>query len=215
MPEVPISDLRPVCDPSVYTFGNTAEITPYAGLIGQDRALDATRFGLSIESKGFNICVSGESGTGRETAISDYLEDFATTRPPAFDWCYVYNFGDPYRPRALRLPPGKGREFAEMMAAMVKDARDRIPRTFESDDFANRRDEITSAVGRHREQLFSQLSSQARAAGFLLQGNAGGFFLVPLGTDGQPMDDQAFSALPEERRKQILQEREEMMDQLR
>ncbi len=214
MPEVPLNDLRPGCSPSVYQFASTAEVTPYLGLIGQDRAIDAIKFGLSIDSKGFNICVSGEPGTGRTTAIADYLESFAKTRPVPDEWCYVFNFAEPHRPRALRLPPGKGREFPLLMEAMINEAKDRVPRTFESDDFVSRRDEILGSVQRHRDVLFAQLAEQAKAAGFLLQGNAQGFFLVPL-TNGQPMDDQAFAALTQEDRTAILERREHMMEQLR
>jgi lon-related putative ATP-dependent protease len=215
VPEVSFNDLRPVCDPGVYNFTHTGELSPYLGLIGQDRALDAIKFGLSIESKGFNICVSGEPGTGRGTAIADYLEDFAKTRAVPDDWCYVYNFAEPYRPRALRLPPSKGGQLASQMAAMLHDARERVPRTFESDDFATRRDQIMGSVQRHRDQTFNQLADQTRAAGFLLQGNAGGFFLVPLAPSGQAMDDQSFAALSPEERKSILEKRDQMMDQLR
>jgi lon-related putative ATP-dependent protease len=214
LPEVPLSELRPACDPSVFAFQTTAEVEPHVGLIGQDRAVEAIKFGLAIDSRGFNICVAGEPGTGRTTAVREYLETFAATRPPPDEWCYVNNFSDPHRPRALRLPPGRGRALMNAMQAMVSDARERIPRTFQSDDFVNRRDEIVASVQRHHEQVFSRLADQARREGFLLQGNPSGFFLVPLAGD-RPMDDQAFSALNEEQRAAILERRERLMEQLR
>jgi hypothetical protein len=184
------------------------------GLIGQERALDALKFGLTIESKGFNICVSGEPGTGRTTATLEYLATIAKNKPPPDEWCYVNNFADPHRPRALRLPPGKGRIFAHAMEMMITEARTRIPRTFESDDFVKRRDEIVSSVSQHHELVFTQLASQARQEGFLLQGSPQGFFLVPMAGD-KPMDDQAFAALSQEEQKAILARREQLMVQLR
>jgi lon-related putative ATP-dependent protease len=214
VPEVPVSELRPACDPSGFSFETTAEVEPYVGLIGQDRAIDALKFGLAISSPGFNIVVSGEPGTGRATAIRAYLEAISGTRPPPDEWLYVNNFLDPYRPRALRLPPGKGSAFAKSMAAMISEARAVIPRTFSSDDYVNRRDQIITSVQRQREELFAGLSEQARAAGFLLQGNPQGFFLVPLVND-KPMDDETFSSMPQEQRSALLTRRDELMERLK
>jgi lon-related putative ATP-dependent protease len=214
VPEVPIEKLRPACDPDSFSFQTTADIEPHVGLIGQDRAIEAIKFGISIESQGFNIVVSGEPGTGRTTAIRQYLEAVAGTRPPPDEWLYVNNFADPYRPKALRLPPGRGRAFQNAMTDMIGEAHELIPRTFSSDDFTARRDQIITSVQRQRQELFAQLTNQAREAGFQLQGNPQGFFLIPL-KEGQPMDDQSFSALSQEERAGILKKRDELMAQLR
>jgi predicted ATP-dependent protease len=212
--EVPVSELRPACDPSTFTFETTAEVEPHIGLIGQDRAVDAIKFGLSFESRGYNVVVAGEPGTGRATAIREYLQEYARGKPPPDEWCYVNNFADPHQPRAIRLPPGKGRAFQDAMRAVINEARERIPRTFESEDYVNRRDEILSSVQRHHEQVFSRLAETARENGFLLQGNPAGFFLVPL-IHGQPMDDQSFAALSPQAREETLRRRDELMDGLR
>ncbi len=210
MSEVPISELRPVCDPDKFSFNTTADIEPYIGLIGQDRAIEAIKFGLSIESRGFNVCVSGEPGTGRTTAIREYLETFARGKPPSNEFCYVNNFNETHEPHAIELPPGKGRAFAYAMELMIGEARQRIPQTFSSDDFVNRRDAIVASVQRHREEVFTELAERTRKSGFLLQGNPAGYFLVPLAGD-QPIDDQALAALPAERREQIMAQRDVLM----
>ncbi len=214
MLEVSPQDLRPRCDTSAFPFDTTAELEPHVGLVGQDRAVDAIKFGLAIESRGFNIIVSGEAGTGRTTATREYLEEFAQTKPPPDEWCYVNNFGDPYRPRALRLPPGKGRALKDAMTAAVEAAKQRIPQTFHAEDYTARRDAIVDAVQREREAVFTRLAQHAREASFLLQGNPSGFFLVPLAGD-QPLSDQDFGALPQEERDALLNRREQVMDELR
>jgi lon-related putative ATP-dependent protease len=211
---VPLSELRPRCDPSRFNFETTAEVEPYVGLIGQGRAVSAIRFGLSIESAGFNVCVSGQPGTGRTTAIREYIEEFARGKQPPDEWAYVNNFSDSHRPVALRLPPGKGRAFCDAMRGMLAEARDRIPRTFESDDFVSRGESIVTSVQRRREAVFAQMAEQARRAGFLLQGNPAGFFLIPLAED-RPMDDQTFATLGQEERESIMRSRDEVMEQLR
>ncbi len=214
MSVVPISELRPKIDPAVFDFETTAEVEPHGGLIGQDRAAAAIKFGLAIEASGFNICVTGEPGTGRTSAIREYLETFAKAKPPSNEFCYVNNFAEPHEPRAIELPPGKGRAFAYAMELMINEAKRIIPQTFESDDFVNRRDEIVGSVQHHRETAFARLAERARDAGFLLQGNPAGFFLVPLVGD-KPMDDQAFAALGEEQREQIITKRDQLMEELR
>ncbi|MGE0057931.1 MAG: AAA family ATPase [Dehalococcoidia bacterium] len=214
MRELSPTELRRVCDPATLSFDSTAELEPYVGLIGQDRAMEAIGLGLAIESDGFNICVSGEAGTGRSTAVREYLEQFAQQKAPPSDWCYVYNFSDAYMPRAIQLAPGKGRELKTAMADMLGQARTRIPSTFQSDDFVKRRDEIIHIAQRHHESAFSELAVRARNAGFALQGNPAGFFLVPMMGD-QPLDDQAFAALPPEQREMLLKTRDALMEDLR
>jgi hypothetical protein len=212
--EVALSDLRPACDPSSFPFETTADVQPHFGLIGQDRAIEALKFGLSIESKGFNVVVSGEPGTGRTTAIREYLQQVSAGKAPPDEWLYVNNFADPHQPRAIRMPPGKGREFQRQMADMINEARDLIPRTFESDDYVERRAQVVGSVERQRAALFTDLAERARRAGFQLQGNPSGFFLVPLAGD-QPMDDQSFMALTQAQRDELLRRRDELMEQLR
>ena len=124
------------------------------------------------------------------------------------------NFTDPHQPRAIRLPPGKGRQFQKQIADMIHEARDVVPRTFESDDYVARRAQIVGSVERQRAALFTDLAERSRRAGFQLQGNPSGFFLVPLAGE-QPMDDQAFMALSQEQRDDLLRRRDELMEQLR
>ena len=214
MSKVPLSELRPRVDPASFSFETTAEVPPHVGLIGQDRAIEAIKFGLAIESRGFNICVAGEPGTGRTTAIREYLELHSMGKPPSSEFLYVNNFQEPHEPRALSCPPARGSSSPTRWAAMIEEAKTRIPQAFASEDFVNRRDEIIGAVQRQRDGVFSALAEQARQEGFSLQGNQTGFFLVPLAGD-QPMDEQAFAALPEEQRQELTKRRDELMEELR
>lgn len=211
---VPLSELRPRVVPASLGFETTAEVAPHIGLIGQERAIEAIRFGLAIHSKGFNICVAGEPGTGRTTAIREYLELHAAGKPPSSEWVYVNNFLEPHEPRVIELPAGKGNDFAQAMRFLVEEAKVSVVQAFESEDFISRRDDVIATVQKRREQVFSSLAARARQGGFSLQGNQSGFFLVPLAGE-QPMDDQAFAALPPEQRDDLIRRRDQLMDQLR
>ena len=57
----------------------TEKLTPLKEIIGQDRAVKELKFGLNIEDNGFNIFVSGYSGTGRMTGVKKFVEELALT----------------------------------------------------------------------------------------------------------------------------------------
>src|SRR5215471_16087575 len=116
--EVPAEALRWSCDPSLLPFTCTAEMTPLEDFIGQERAIRAIEFGLGVNKPGFNIFVTGLTGTGKTTIIKAFLKKMTSQpRPMEFDlrapedWCYVYNFVDPDRPQALKIPRGWGKMF--------------------------------------------------------------------------------------------------------
>src|SRR3989344_1101707 len=84
-------------------FQTTAELEELADIIGQPRALDAVRFGTGIRREGYNIFVLGSPGMGKHTFVRAYLEQRAVGEPAPSDWCYINNFEQPHKPRALRL----------------------------------------------------------------------------------------------------------------
>ena len=75
---VPVERLRRTCDPAQLDFGSTAELEPVRGLIGQDRALRAIRFGVGIRQNDFNLFVLGPPESGKSTAVHSYLEEKLT-----------------------------------------------------------------------------------------------------------------------------------------
>ena len=56
---LPVARLYRPADLSVMSFETTAEIEPIDGLVGQERAHAAIRFGARIEKPGFNLFVIG------------------------------------------------------------------------------------------------------------------------------------------------------------
>ena len=105
--------LYSLCDPDIFTFETTNDLPDFKETIGQERALNAIDFGLSLESNGFNIFVLGEHGTGKMTTVKSFLAQKAMKEPVPGDWCYVYNFKDPDIPLAISLGPGIGSGFSE------------------------------------------------------------------------------------------------------
>ena len=135
-------ELRAVCDPGSLPFASTAELLPLDGMIGRERAVGATAFGIAMKRVGYNLFVLGPARTGKTSTMRRVLSRAAAAEPTPSDFCYVYNFADPYRPVALELPAGRGRELREEMERLAEECRSRLPRAFESEEFERQKAQI-------------------------------------------------------------------------
>lgn len=79
--------LRWQCDPGELSFTATSEVEPITGVVGQDDAVEALRFGLETNAPGQSIFVRGLTGTGRMTLLKQLLEKTRPTCPRARDRC--------------------------------------------------------------------------------------------------------------------------------
>ncbi len=201
------------CDPGIFPFRTTDEIHELEEVIGQTRALRAIDFGLGMENHGYNIYVLGETGTGRTSTLKSILEKKARNEPVPDDWCYVYNFSDADRPRALNLPPGRGCGLKQDMDELVEALKRDIPRVFESKDYEKHRDEIIEEQQEKTKGIFLKLEQLAKERGLVLKKTAAGLVVVP-GKDGKPMSQEEYDALPRETRHAMEQEMKLLQDKL-
>src|SRR2546428_14139262 len=109
--ELPPENLRVEFPADALECETSEELGAVEGIIGQDRALQALRFGLEMKGKGFNVYAAGQPGTGKNTTVRQFLEKASKERPVPPDWCYVTSFRNPYEPKVVSLPPGKARAF--------------------------------------------------------------------------------------------------------
>ena len=89
-------------------------------IIGQDRAVKAMDFGLQIKAPGYNIYMSGPTGTGKTSYAKIAASFIAMKESTPWEWCYVYNFKNNNCPLALTFPPGQGRKFQNNMEEFIK-----------------------------------------------------------------------------------------------
>lgn len=206
-------ELRLIVDPTTFEFECTEELTPLTEFIGQDRALRSLQFGLGLQRPGYNIFVTGLTGTGKATAILEYIRRAVEEKRAAGevqrpnDWCYVHNFDDPDRPNAISLPPGMGRRLRDDLGDLLDTVKTNISRAFASEEYEHQKREIFEEGQKAAQTLMERAQREAEGAGFLLRFLPTGVTLVPT-VQGKPMTPQEFEALtPEERRR--IQERQE------
>jgi lon-related putative ATP-dependent protease len=202
------------CDPNFIRCETTQELVPLEEIIGQERAARALKFGLGIKERGFNIYAAGFPGTGRTTAVKNFLEKVARTKPAPSDWCYVNNFSNEYTPKALRLPPGKSKDFQKDMKSFIDEAKRAIPKAFESEDYAAKREATIKALEAQSKALIDELNRKAQQEGFIIQGTRIGLVLVPV-IKGKPVGEKEFIALPQKVKDEIQKNRDRLGSELR
>lgn len=201
------------CDPDTLPGDSTDDLEDLPGLIGQERALDAVTFGIGLRRQGYNLFALGVSGTGKHSVIADYLRRQAEKQETPDDWCYVNNFADPHRPKALRLPAGRAGPLRDAMRKLVEELRAVLPATFESEDYRARRDVINEQFKQRSEQTFGELQERAKAKSIALIRTPTGLALAPL-RSGEVLRPEEFEKLPESEQKDIRQAIEALQGEL-
>ena len=199
---IPVEDLRRRQDPAEFQFECTDDLAPLTGLVGQDRALRALQFGLGVDKGGYNIFVTGLTGTGKASAILEYLKRAIAGRDGNVqpdDWCYVYNFEDPDKPDAIKLPAGRGRGFRDQLEELLTVVRAGVSRTLTSEQYDHERRTVMEAGQREAQTVIEAAQEDAKAAGFALNFSPAGVSLLPA-KNGEAIPTEQFAALPQEER---------------
>ena len=167
------------------------------------------KFGFGIKNHGFNMYVAGNPGTGRKTAVKNFVEAQAKTQPVPPDWCYVNNFSNQYEPKAIQLPSGKGKEFSADMKNFIENVKTALPKAFESEDYAARRKCTIRVLENKRKQLIEDLNEKAQRESFVIQTTPIGLLLIPV-LDGKPLSDEEMLALPQKAKDKLQEKREKL-----
>lgn len=184
-------------DYDVYDFETTAELMPLKGIIGQERASKSLDFGLSIGKKGYNIFVSGISGTGRSSYVRLLSEKKAQDDPAPEDWVYVYNFKNPNAPVALSMKAGLGRTMVGEMQKTVDIIRKEMGNAFATKSYENRKSRIVLEFQEQSKEILKRLNEVSKGYGFIFSQTDRGLMSMPL-KDGRPMTEEEYKNLSEE-----------------
>ncbi len=164
--ELNVEQLRWTCPEELFEFSCTREIKNNAGIIGQTRAIRAIKAGLEIKHPGYNIFVSGLTGTGRSTTVREILTKLDRRQKILDDLLYVHNFKYPDQPRLIRLPAGQGKKFRKDMDSLIEAFNRHLPGIYESDAYKQEVEAITDGYHSKERKLFTDFEKKVADAGF-------------------------------------------------
>ena len=200
-PLSPDSLYRP-CDTDGFTFTTTAELEDLSEGIGQMRAIDAAHFGIGMRHAGYNLYVMGPPGSGKRYLIRQLLDRRVGEEAKPADWCYVHNFTQPHKPRAIQLPAGMGTRFHADMQQLVAELQATIPAVFEGDEYRRRLSQIDEEYGERQTQAFGEVGDEATKHGITLLRTPNGFSFAPA-KNGEVMTPDDYDKLPPEEKTRI------------
>ncbi|MGI9335812.1 MAG: Lon protease family protein [Gammaproteobacteria bacterium] len=197
------------CDPQrLPDYGEAAQTPadvpdPLDASIGQDRALEAVDFGIAVEQPGFNIFALGPPGLGKSTTILAAVRGAAKAAGQPSDWCYVHNFVEPHRPRALELPSGRGRRFADDLRELIEELENAAPAIFDNEDTHARLQEIEEEFQERRTHALDELKKEGEAMEIAVIETPTGFTFAPTGRGRTIITPDVFERLTETEKEEI------------
>ena len=200
--KVSYNKLKKECKPDFFKFEDTSKLTFSDDIIGQERAVKAMEFGLNIKSKGYNIFMCGMTGTGKTSYAQNIAKKMAKKSKTPDDWCYVYNFDDSNRPKAINLPAGLGKVFQKDMEEFVKVLKIEIAKAFDSEDYEREKAAIAKEYQAKKAELTEKLNKDAERQGFKVKTTNAGMYFLPV-IEGKTITEEEYANLDEEVKHEI------------
>lgn len=211
--ELSYKDLKNYCNPNIFKFDTTEELDDSNVVYGQDRGIKALEFGLSVDSKGYNLYVEGPSGVGKTMYTRKYVGKVAEKKKVPDDWCYIYNFDNPNEPIAVSLSAGLGKEFRSDMDAFINDISKDIKLTFKNDDFEKQKTLMQSNFEQKKSVLLEKLNKDSLKHGFQVKAANNGVYMMPV-IDGKAIEEEEFNKLDDETKKAFEEKSTVVQDQI-
>jgi lon-related putative ATP-dependent protease len=202
-----------LCDPAQFSFETTRELADLTEIIGQNRAVQAVHFGVGIQRDGYNLYVMGPSGMGKHSMVRQFLEQKAHEQERPADWCYVNNFPHAHKPKALRLPHGRGAQLALEMEQLLDELTTMLPAAFEGEEYRDHLQKLEEALKTQQEEAFTSLAEAAAKQQVKLFRTPSGFAFAPM-RDGEVVSPEAFDKLPAEEQAAIEKDVATLQEQL-
>ena len=198
------------CSLEHFNFKDTSELPNRQTIYGQDRGTKAIEFGINIQYDGYNMYVLGPSGSGRLSAVEQFINESARQAKTPDDWCYVYNFKQSNRPTALRLPSGQGRRLKADMDALIANFQTEIPQLFESEIYLKAEADIKSRYNAKNDEILANVNNLAAEKSFSLQATQQGSIVILPTKDGQPIAPEQIAELSEDEQATIMEGRRQL-----
>ncbi|HLR09880.1 MAG TPA: AAA family ATPase [Sporosarcina sp.] len=199
---VNLAQLRHDVDAATFEFETTEQLPKLEGIVGQTRGKTVMEFGLNIHQQGYHIYVSGISGTGKMSFTQSLVREHARNDVTLYDWCYVHNFEDAYKPTVLQLPVGKGRAFQKDMDQFIQQLEKDLVIAFNDDYYQKEKTTILHAFKEEQSRIYEEINEMAKSHQFMIRQTNNGFVTIPM-VDGEPLNEEQYHALSNEVLKEI------------
>lgn len=201
------------CDVEQLSFESTEEIEDTTTMAGQHRLEESMDFGVNIDRDGFNIFALGSNETNKLSHIKQFLNERSGEKDAPSDICYVNNFDDHYKPKALLMPAGRGMDLKDYMDQMIEDLVPTLRSSFETEEYQNRKQSLQDGIQEQQDQTFEDLKKKAREKGLALIRTPAGFSFAPI-KDGDLMDESDVRQLSEEEKERLEEETKKLQEEL-
>ncbi len=186
-------------DPQQLAFKSSVELQPFNGVLGQERAENAIRFGVGMDRPGYNIYAMGDNGTGRSSYIREYLKEQAAKQPAPSDWCYVNHFANPREPKVLELPPTQALAFKSTLDELINNLLATFPAVFEHPSYQQQKSTIDHGFNRKYDKALELVEKEALKANTAVFRDSSAISFTPM-KDGKALDETEFAQLGETER---------------
>ena len=211
--ELSYKELKNYCNPNIFKFETTDELDDSDLIYGQDRGIKALEFGLSVDSKGYNLYLEGPAGVGKTMYTKKYVSKVAAKKKVPDDWCYIYNFENPNEPIAVSLSAGMGKEFKNEMDLFITDIKKDIKLTFGNEDFEKQKNLMQNKFEQKKNELLENLNKTSLKSGFQVKATQNGVYMMPV-IDGKAIEEEEFNKLDEETRKKFEENSSTVQEQI-
>lgn len=205
--------LRHTIDASIFEFETTEYLPELSGIVGQERGTSVMKFGLNVNQDGYNLYVAGIAGTGKTSFTDSIIREFAKEKTILYDWCYVHNFENIYKPKVIQLPKGLGRKFQQDVKRLIENLKQEIPLAFNEENYQKEKAEIMRAFKKERTKMYENINEIALTYGFLIRQTASGMMTIPM-IEGEPMSEEQYHALSAEQVKEIDQKSNQLQEKI-
>ncbi len=166
--ELKPEELKWSCDLSCFDFSSTETISPVDGIVGQERAMKALKIGVDLRGPGYNVFITGLSGTGKLTSVKQLLQNILPDCRELTDYAYVNNFEDEDRPILLTFPKGKSKKFKEDLSAAIRFLQESIPTILDSESFIEKRNKLIAKIKKDVEAVSIDFQKRIGKDGFAI-----------------------------------------------
>lgn len=131
-------------------------------IIGQERALKALKLGVELRKQGYNIFITGLSGTGKTTTVKKMLKTLQPNCSTLNDYAYVNNFEDEDKPLLLKFKVSEAIKFKRSMLKSIVSIQKQVISKLESESFEQGKQELVEKYEALREEVLGEFNKKIK-----------------------------------------------------